>query len=40
MDGAVGVGQGAGNENLAGHDTVFQMAGGNRMVCRISRQSL
>ena len=35
VDRAVGVGQGAGNEDLAGHDPVFPGAGGGRMACRI-----
>ena len=35
MDRAVGIGQGAGNEDLAGHEAVFPGAGGGRMACRI-----
>ena len=35
MDCAIGIGERAGNEDLAGHDTVFPGAGGDRMACRI-----
>jgi hypothetical protein len=35
VDRAVGIGQGAGDEDLAGHDTVFPGAGGGRAACRI-----
>jgi hypothetical protein len=40
MDRAVGIGQGAGDKDLAGHHGFFPGAGGGLVACRIERGTL